>query len=92
MDIQVAAKKIINYVTSRRSSKMSQMLTNTGKGMQRRHIQSNGQRDRPWQIPEGRHSSGNDGLPVMESCCLSTMKAETDTDRTRAAESMRMGN
>ena len=66
MDIEVAAKKVINYVTSRPSNKVSQIRTNTGKGMQRRHIQSNGQRDRPWQIPEGRHNSGNDRLPVME--------------------------
>ena len=66
MDIEVAAKKAINYVTFCTSNKMFQVRINTRKDMQRRNIQSNGQRDRPWQIPEGRHNSGNDRLPVME--------------------------
>ena len=88
MDIEVAAKKRINYVTFRQSNNKTQILVNTGKGTQGRHIQSNGQRARLWQIPEGRHVSGNDKLPVMESCGLSKTRTEKKTDTTRLALSI----
>ena len=88
MDIEVAAKKAINYVTFCTSNKMFQVRINTRKDMQRRNIQSNGQRDRPWQIPGGHDISGNDTLPLIESCCLSTTRTETDTDTTRVALSI----
>ena len=79
------AKKSINYVTLRPSKNKTQILVNTSKGTQGRHIQSNGQQARLWQIPEGRHVAGNDKLPVMESCGFSRTTTETNTDKTRLA-------
>ena len=44
IDIEVAEQKVISYVTRRPSSNMSQLLLNTGKGIQRKQIQSKGER------------------------------------------------
>ena len=85
MDIEVAAKKAINYVTFCTSNNMFPIRINTRKNMQRRNIQSNGERDRPWQIREGHDMSGTDTVTLIERCCLSTTRTETITDTTRVA-------
>ena len=85
MDIEVAAKEAINEVTFCQSNTVFPVRINTRKDMQRRNIQSNGQLDRPWQIPGGHDICGNDTLPLMERCSLSTTRTETDTDTTRVA-------
>ena len=58
MDIEVAAEKGINYVTFRPFDNMPQVLINTSKGMQRRQIQSKGERHSLRPNPEWPHISG----------------------------------
>ena len=59
--------------------------------MQRRNIQSNGESGRLWQLREGRDVSASDTVTLIERCCLSTTKTETNTDRTRLALSRHNG-
>ena len=92
MDIEAAAEKALNYVAFCTSNNMFPVPINSRHDVQRRNIQSNGRRDRPWQIPGEHDISGNDTLALIERCCLSTTRKETDTDTTHVAVSTEIGN
>ena len=85
MDIEAAAKKALNYVPCCTSNNMFPVPINSRHDVQRRNIQSNGERDRPWQLREGHDMSGTDTVTLIERCCLSTTRTETNTDTTRVA-------
>ena len=51
-DIEVSEQRVSSYVTRRPSRNMSQLLINTGKGIERKQIESKGQRHSPRQNPQ----------------------------------------
>ena len=53
-DIEVSEQRVSSYVTRRPSRNMSQLLINTGKGIERKQIESKGERHSPRQNPEWR--------------------------------------
>ena len=51
-DIEVSEQRASSYVTRRPSRNMSQLLINTGKGIERNQIESKGERHSPRQNPQ----------------------------------------
>ena len=76
MDIEVAAKKVINYVTFRPSNKMSQMLIDTGKKSHEGRYRATFNEPVSGTFQKDIRFLANDKVLVMESIGLS--KASTD--------------
>ena len=51
-DIEVSEQRVSSYVTRRPSRKMSQLLINSGKGIERKQIESKSERHSPRQNPQ----------------------------------------